>query len=136
MRAQSGQGTSLDGVLDATVDTVLAFVSVWLVLTVVVTRTTALVGPTVPESTLQLAIALVALGTIYPFVTGLWPLRRFLRFLATAAIIFLALGVVAFVGLLAVGGVATDSTASKLLQFGLVALALLGAGAVSVLGDR
>lgn len=136
MAARSEQGTFLDNVLDATVDTFLAFATVWLVLTVVVTRTTDLVGSPVPEPTLQTAVGIVAVGCTAPFVSGLWSLRHWLQFVHTVVIVFLAISSVGFLVLVPLGGVPTDSTASKLLQFGVVAVALLGPGALAVFSDR
>lgn len=132
MTARSEQGSFLDGVLDALVDTILAFGSVWTVLTMVVTRTTALVGSPVAKSTLDLAVALVAFGAVYPFVNGRWSLHRFVRFVAITAVMFFAFSFVGFFVLVPLSGI---STASELLQFGIVAVSLAGAGAVSMLGD-
>lgn len=136
MAARSEQETFIDSVLDATVDTILAFASVWVFLFSVATQTTALVGPPVPESTLHLAIGLVAFGTTYPFVTGLWPLKPWLDFLLTAGFIYLTIGLIGAVVLVSIGGIPTDSAASELLQFGLFAGSLVGAVAVSVVRNR
>lgn len=136
MAARSEEGTLLDGVLDATVDTILALASVWLFVFTVVVRTEPLVGLSPSEPVIQIAIGILAIGCTYPFVTGLWPLGQWLRFLVTGAGLLLASSFVAFFVLVPIGGIPTNSVATELLQFGIFAVALAGAGAVSVLRDR
>lgn len=70
MAEPSDTETGLDRVLDATVDSVLAFVAVWLVLTVVVRVTTNAVGSPTADATLQGVVALVACGCLSPSSLG------------------------------------------------------------------
>lgn len=133
MAGESEQEPFLDSVLDATVDTILAFASVWVFLFTGLTHTMGLLEMPIAESTLSLAIGLVAFGTTYPFVTGLWPLKPWLDFLIRTAICFFAISFITYFIIVPLSGL---SAASKPLQFGIFLVSLLGGVAVSILRNR
>lgn len=108
----------------ATLDFVIAFLIVWGTLTALVSVAADLVALPVDEATLGGGAGLVAFGTTYPFVSGLWSMARLLRFAQTAVAVALVAGLVAALPLLAVGGVPTESLAANLLQAGIVVLAV------------
>lgn len=119
----------------ATIDFVLAFLIVWLVSLALVSVAVDLAVLPVDEATLRAGAALVAFGTTYPFVSGLWSMARLLRFAQTAVAVALVAGLAAALPLLAVGGVPTESLAGDLLQAGIVLVAV-GVGAVDAVYRR